>query len=384
MNGIKYIKAILGVLILVTMVGSGYAYGAVTPERKPISHVFLISVGGLNREGFVSNPTSNMKALMMEGAASDKTMAIRADTMEAAETSLLTGAMADQHKHLTADDKVEVESIFDVLKKNGRSILVVDGTGGKLNSFAYGEKAYKQLEARASSTQVMDEAFRIFSQNKPYFSYIYIDECTDALLRQDQDAYYHAIRNVDAQMGLFVKRLKDAGIYDRSLIILTSARSTSSSNLVPLIISGPGCNINTSISGTMIIDVAATICRLVGMEAPANSRGVPIYGSLQLSEDERPNINMAWIKDLQKDRQANWNMNFRLEDELSRTIRQMAAIKEEKQSVFDFAGEREQMIIGLKGKLTVERAVWGGIVLLMLVGYVVEYIILKRRYLLFK
>ncbi|MDD3364175.1 MAG: hypothetical protein PHZ03_04285 [Syntrophomonas sp.] len=384
MDGMKYLKAIFGVLIFVIVLGAGSASGAVTSENKTINHVFLISVGGLNREGFVSNPAPNMKFLMMEGVASDKTLAIRSDTMEAAETSLLTGALADAHKHLTANDKVEVESIFDVLKRNGRSILVVDGTGGKLSSFAYGEKEYKQLEARSSSKQIMEEAFKSFSQNKPFFSYFYIDDCTDALLRQDQDAYYHAIREFDTQLGIFVKRLKDSGLYDKSLIIVTSARSTSTSNLVPLIIYGPGCNVNSSMSGAMIIDVASTICRLIGLEAPVSSRGIPIYGSLQLSEEERQNLASTWIKDLQKDRQANWNMNFRLEDELARTIRQMVSIKEEKQSVFDFAGEREQLIIGLKSKLTVERAVWCGIVLIMLAGYVVEFVLLKKKYLLFK
>ncbi|PKM76675.1 MAG: hypothetical protein CVU90_11340 [Firmicutes bacterium HGW-Firmicutes-15] len=384
MDGMKYFKTIFGLAIFLAILGLGSASGAVTAERKPINHVFLISVGGLNREGFVSNSAPNMKYLMMEGAASDKTLAIRSDTMEAAETSLLTGALADAHKHLTANDKVEVESIFDVLKRNGRSILVVDGTGGKLSSFAYGEKEYKQLEARSSSQQIMDEAYKSFSQNKPFFSYFYIDDCTDALLRQDQDAYYHAIRNFDTQLGIFVKRLKDSGLYDKSLIIVTSARSTSPSNLVPLIIYGPGCNVNSGMSGAMTIDVASTICRLIGLEAPASSRGIPIYGSLQLSEEERQNLASTWIKDLQKDRQANWNMNFRLEDELSRTIRQMSSIKEEKQSVFDFAGEREQLIIGLKSKITVERAAWCGFVVVMLAGYVLEYVLLKKKFLLFK
>jgi hypothetical protein len=385
MDGMKYFRAIFGVLIITAILGSGSAAsGAVTPEHKPINHVFLISVGGLNREGFVSNPTPNMKLLMLEGVASDKTLAIRSDTMEAAETSLLTGALADAHQYLTAGDKVEVESIFDVLKRNGRSMLVVDGTGGKLGTFAYGEKEYKQLEARASSKQIMDEAFKSFSQNKPFFSYFYIDECTDALLRQDQDAYYHAIKNFDTQLGIFMNRLKESGLYNNSLIIVTSARSSSPSNQVPLIITGPGCNVNSVMSGTMIIDVAATISRLIGLEAPVSSKGIPIYGSFKLSESEKQNMASTWIKDLQKDRQANWNMIFRLEDELSRTIRLVASIKEEKQSIFDFAGDREQLIIGLKSKLTVERAIWCGVMVIMLAGYVLQYFLLKRKYLLFK
>jgi hypothetical protein len=62
----------------------------------------------------------------------------------------------------------------------------------------------------------------------------------------------------------------------------------------------------------------------------------------------------------------------------------MVSIKEEKQSIFDFAGEREQTLLGLKSKMTLERLIWVGIVLLMLAGYLVEYVFLKRKYLLFK
>jgi len=377
-------RGIIRALILATILWSVFPQVVIAEEKKPINHVFLISVGGLNQEGFTGNPLPNLKYLMMEGSACEKTLAIRSDTMEAAEASLLTGALVNEHKHLTVNDKVEVESILDVLKKKGKSMLVVDGSGGKLNSFAYGEKEYRKLDTKATSKDIMDEAFKSFSQYKPFFSYVYIDDCTDALLRLDQNDYYKAIRNFDSQLGAFVKKLKDSGIYNESLIIVTSARSTSSSNLVPLTIYGPGCKANYSMSGAMIIDVAPTICRLIGMESPSASRGIPIYSSFMMNEENKQSITNSWIKDLQKDRQANWNMNYRLEDELNRTNRLMAAMKEEKQSVFDFAGEREQLIIGLKSKMTVERSIWGGIILLMLAGYVGEFVFLKRKYLLFK
>ena len=133
-----------------------------------------------------------------------------------------------------------------------------------------------------------------------------------------------------------------------------------------------------------MIDVASTICRLIGIESPSASRGIPLYNAFSVSEDAKPALTSSWIKDLQKDRLANWNMNYSLRDELDRTVRQMASIKEEKQSIFDFAGEREQLLIGLKGKITLERLIWSGIVLLMLAGYVGEYVLLKRKYLLFK
>jgi len=384
MDRIKHFRGVWLALIFIMIAVTVWPAAAFADEKKPINHVFLISVGGLNQEGYTGNPLPNLRYLGMEGSYFEKSMAVRSDTMEAAEATLLTGALASEHKHLTVNDSVEVESILDVLKKNGRSMLVVDGSGGKLNSFAYGDKEYRKLDAKAPSQKVFDEAFRSFSQSKPFFSYIYFDDCTDALLRLDQDEYYKVIRNFDEQLGSFVMRLKDSGVYPNSLIIVTSARSTSPSNMVPLIIAGPGCKVNAVMSGGMIIDVASSICRLIGIEAPAASRGIPLYSSFAVTEEAKPALNSSWIKDLQKDRQANWNMNYALEDELNRTIRQMVSIKEEKQSIFDFAGEREQLLMGLKSKMTLERLIWIGIVLFMLVGYVGEYLFLKRKFLLFK
>ncbi|NLX03054.1 MAG: hypothetical protein GXY40_11080, partial [Syntrophomonadaceae bacterium] len=59
-------------------------------------------------------------------------------------------------------------------------------------------------------------------------------------------------------------------------------------------------------------------------------------------------------------------------------------IKEEKQSIFNFMGEKEQTINKMKGQMRAERIIYLGIVVLMLLGYGVEYKLLKRKFMLFK
>lgn len=353
-------------------------------EKAPLKHVFLISAGGLNQEGFSSTYTTNMNYLAGEGIIDRQALAICTDTMESAETSLLTGAEASVHKHFTVNDSVEAESIFDILKKNNRNILVVDGSGGKLQSFAHGQQTYRKLKPSAGSKEIFAEAYSAFKKNQPFFTYVYIDDCSEALLRQDKKAYQTAIRKFDAELGVFLKQLHDGGTYKDALIIVTSARSSSSSDQVPIIMAGPGVKVNTVISGSMIIDLASTICRLTDLDVPANSRGIPMYSAFVVPEEQKQMIADDWIKALQKDRLANWDMNYLMNDELSRTVRQMTAIKEEKQSIFDFAGEREQLIAGLKNKIKVERIFWIAIVLFMLMGFIVEYLWLKKKFLLFR
>jgi len=353
-------------------------------EKAPIKHVFLISVGGLNQEGFSSTATTNLNYLAGEGIIDRQALAVRTDTMESAETSLLTGAEASAHKHFTVNDSVEVESIFDVLNKNSKTILVVDGSGGKLQSFAHGKETYRKLKPAAQSQEIFTEAYSAFQKNQPFFTYVYIDDCSESLLRQDNQAYQTAIRKFDTALGVFLKKLHDSGTYKDTLIVVTSARSSSPSNQIPIIMAGPGVKINTAISGSMIIDLASTICQLALLNAPANSRGIPMYSAFTVADDQKQPMVDDWIKALQKDRLDNWDMNYVMDDELSRTVRQMTSIKEEKQSIFDFAGEREQLIAGLKSKIKVERLIWIAVVLFLLLGFVLEYLWLKKKFLLFK
>lgn len=353
-------------------------------ENKDLKHIILISVGGLNYESYISVPVPNMKYLSSDGVVCEKTLAIKTDTLESAEASLLTGTLPGEHRHGTVKDPVEVESIFELMKKDGRSILLIDGSGGKLQGFSHGDKEYVKMGKNSTSRTILDTAFKRFSADHPFMTYIYIDDCSRALLTLDQKAYYDAIKDFDAHLGSLIKNLRDAGVYEDSVIIVTSARSSSPSNMVPLVISGPGFKSNSSTTGALVIDVFSTICNISGFERPITARGLPLYGSIRVSEDEQASLMQLWIRELLKDRTNNWTMNYQVQDDLQRTIHQMNAIKEEKQSIFDFAGEREQLIVGLKTKLTVERTIWIIAVLLMLFGYFIEYIWLKRKYLLFK
>lgn len=353
-------------------------------EKAPLKHVVLISVGGLSYEGFTSTATTNLNYLAGEGTIDRQALAVRTDTMESAETTLLTGAEASVHKHFTVNDSVEAESVFDILNKHSKRFLVVDGSGGKLQSFAHGQETYRKLKSTARSQEILAEAYSVFQKNKPFFTYIYIDDCAESLLRHDNKTYQHAIRELDTSLGVFLKKLHDSGTYKDTLIVVTSARSSSPTNQVPVIMVGPGVKVNTAINGSMIIDLASTICHLADLNAPANSRGIPIYSAFVAAEDQKQMMADAWIKALQKDRLDNWDMNYLMDDQLSRTVRQMTAIKEEKQSIFDFSGEREQLIAGLKSKIIVERIIWIAVVLLLILGFFIEYLWLKKRFLLFK
>lgn len=377
----SHILMIIGMFIAICFIFSNQS---IAEEDRELKHVFIISVDGLNYEGYVSTPVTNMKHLAGEGVIDEKSSGLRVDTTEAAEASLLTGALPEDHRHFTAKDKVEAESLLDVIKKQGRTLMIVDGSGGKLQSFARSEKEYIKMDGLCSDKKVVEQAVKTFTDNKPFFMYIYLNDCMDALLSLDEKAYYESIKNFDNNLGNLINYLRKQELYYNSLIIVTSARSSSPSNMVPLVIHGPGCNMGSKINGTMVIDIAPTVCRLTGLKQPYGTRGIPIYEAMEFPEDEQIYILNDWIKDLKNNRIYTWNKYFDTLDELYSAIRQIASIKEERQSIFDFAGEREQVISKLKSRLTVERLIYLGIFILMLFGYIIEYYLLKKKFLLFR
>lgn len=358
--------------------------GSASADPQPLQQIFIISVDGLNYEGYVSAPVHNMKHLAGEGVFDEKSMALQVDTLEAAEASLLTGNFPQDHQHITVKDKVQTETLFDITRKMGKKFAVIDGSGGKLRAYEDRDKTYYNVASGESDRTVLEQALKIFKQEKPFLTYIYLNDCRSALLSLDEKAYYETVKNCDQALGTFVNSLRKEDNYYNSLIVVTSARASSPSSMVPLIIHGPGLKSNTSINNSMVIDLAPTICKLLKVDRPANSRGVTAVDALLLSPEEEQKTILKWADSLKSDRVSAWSKYFELQGELYQTIYQMTSIKEEKQSIFNFVGEKEETINRLKNRIRIERFVYLGIFICMMAAYLVEYLVLKKKFLLFK
>jgi hypothetical protein len=159
--------------LLFVLIGITPVYPA---EDAPFENLILISVDGLNYEGYSSYDKNSLKYLALDGASTAKCLAVRADTIEAGEASLLTGCLPEEHLHYSRNDKVEAESLLDVICKSGRSILVVDGSGGRLQGFARGQEEYVKIESQQPDSKVMEKAIALFLEKKPFLTYIYLEE----------------------------------------------------------------------------------------------------------------------------------------------------------------------------------------------------------------
>lgn len=378
---------------ILTMLVLFWAVCLVTPvgaeEKQPerplqVEHVFIISVDGLSREAYTSVPVNHLRHLASEGVIDQSSLALKAETCEAAEASLLAGAWPQEHRFYSSQDQPDMELLTDVFRKYGKKVAIIDGSGGKLRRFGAGEKDYISLKSSATDREVLQRAMNKFRDNSPYLTYVYLDDCMKAMLSLDEKTYFKAVQEFDEGLGNFLAELRKEKLYYRSCIIVTGARSSSASDQVPLVIRSPRCVSGGIVTGTMTVDIAPTLYRLTAMEAPEGVQGIPVYEAFTLTREEQEQVMRQWVKDLKTDRMSWSSRYWKLEDELYHKIHQLASLKEEKSSVYSLAGEKEQLIEGLQTRLVKERCAGAVLLVVLLAGYLVEFKLLKKKFLLFK
>lgn len=380
----KWRQHVLTVLMMLGLLAwPGHAAAKKTePSPNPMKHIIVVSIDGLSQETYLACAGDNMKELARDGSATDRCLTVRSETIEAAEASLLTGSLPEEHMHFSRKDPVSVESMLDVMLRSGNSVLVVDGSGGRLRGFARGQNQYAKLNAITPDQKVLDKAADLFIARRPYFTYVYLNDCRSPMIDQRERAL--ALARIDAGIGRWIQLLKERSIYEQSAVILVSSRSSSDSDLGPLVIRAPGLKSRQNLAGSSIIDIAPTLCALADLEAPRGSSGLTLWNAMQRPEAENSKLAEIRLEELQNERLRVWQRYNTTVKERDRYSHQMEEIKEERENVFHFAGERERTIGLLRDQLNRFKGIIAGMTIFFLCGYLIEYRILKKKFLLFK
>ncbi|MGI6453790.1 MAG: hypothetical protein ACOX0E_10080 [Syntrophomonadaceae bacterium] len=362
-------------LIIVAVV----ADSSVACANNPIEHIILLSVDGLNYEGYMSVSTPNMIELYQQGAIDEKSLSLPVKSIEAAQASLLTGSFPEEHKIISSQDKPGVETLITVLNNEKHKTLFVDGSGGKLENLAEGSN-YVKVDQNQDDSRVLELWKNFFIEERPFFSFLYLNDCRQSLLSVDEKAYFASIEAFDTQLDMVIETLQNTGGGGKTVIIVCSPGSSSPSHMCPLLIAGPNCQKKVRVSGTMILDLVPTVCFLTGLQVPYASRGIPLYGAFSNSLGESLDLNQLLLEGLQRERTSAWNKYFTLKNELELTRQEMQVLEQEKALMYNFTGEKDQVIIDLNMKIKTERKIFVSCLSVLLVGYIIQYLILRKKY----
>ena len=126
---------------------------------------------------------------------------------------------------------------------------------------------------------------KYIKEKKPAILYVHIDQPDHAGHGQgyDSDEYNKAVETIDGEVGAIIQAVKDAGIYDESIILLSSDHGgydhghggiTMSEMETLFAVCGKGIRKGGKLEGTMMqFDIAPTIGKCFGLQEPQYWRG---------------------------------------------------------------------------------------------------------------
>ncbi len=148
---------------------------------------------------------------------------------------------------------------------------------------------YKRIhDASRNPDDIVAESVAYIKEKKPVLCFIHIDALDHMghAYGQGSAEYYTELPLVDDRVRRIVEGVKEAGIYDDSIIILTSDHGhygtghggdTDLEITTPLVIWGKGVKKDYQIQDPVIqTDIAATVAKILNLPVPKSWRGVPI------------------------------------------------------------------------------------------------------------
>ncbi len=153
-------------------------------------------------------------------------------------------------------------------------------------SLSYHQQALTQVEG--TDSQITDLAVKYIREKKPELLAVCFDEPDHVghTVGHDTPGYYDKLHELDGYIARIVQAVKDAGIYDDTVFIITSDHGginmghggiTLAEMNSPFIISGKGIKATGEFSEVMMQpDVSPTIARILGIEQPQAWTGRPM------------------------------------------------------------------------------------------------------------
>lgn len=298
-------RYLIALLVIAFFVGF-FSFGSAPSYGKPseIKHVVLFVLDGVRPDRLLAANTPNMDNLVADGSYTWNAITVVPSVTLSAIPSIFTGANPDVHKVNDWAGQIWAETIIEVFEEAGLPTAIIDQDpilGGYTATYCTGYQT-RPNEFEYYTTMAID----YFKENNPFFITLYDPE-PDEMAHEHGDQseqYLSAIERADNQIGRIMNMLRELGVYDQTLIVITPDHGmtgydheagTVTDMRVFSIFRGPGVkqgyemeNLENSSIGYVahrIIDIAPTITVLSGLRTPTSSEGKVIY---QIFSDNSP------------------------------------------------------------------------------------------------
>jgi predicted AlkP superfamily pyrophosphatase or phosphodiesterase len=280
-----------------------------TPAPLPlIERVLIVSFDGLRPDAIEAANMETVLSLMENGAYTLTAQTIYPSTTLPAHASMLVGTCPAKHivrwnLYVPQNGYALGTDIFDIAKAaNLRTVMIVAKQKlrqvtepSSTDFFAYHDTTDKNsapLSVLRLALQQINEGFGLM--------FVHFGEGDLAGHKSGwmSRAQLGVYGREDRGLGSLIQTLKDKGMYDTTLIIITADHGGHDSThgydipedmTIPWIISGPGVVPGELQSQVHIMDTAATAAFALGLSLPLDWDGIPVHEAFGMPVDETRN-----------------------------------------------------------------------------------------------
>lgn len=304
-------KFFRSVLFLAMAAGSGFVMAAPRAE-----HVFVVSIDGGKPAVIKESVMPVINQLVAEGAVTWEASTIFPSKTLPSHTSMLTGVGPDKHNILWNDfeplrGKVKVPTMFSLLRAQDPKAVTAMFVGkvkfrhlwlpDSLEVFNYGGPqdptpvaGTPELEkSKVPSQGVAKQAAPWIKEHKPKLAFIHLTDADSAghASGWGSPEQKEAFKVTDQALGQVIQAIKDAGIADTSVVIIsadhgghdkTHGLDIPDDMHIPWIAWGKGVKKNFTITEPVkTFDSAATALWLLDVPLPAEFDGKPVKSAFE-------------------------------------------------------------------------------------------------------
>lgn len=264
-------------------------------DFSAVKYVVVIGVDGMSPDGIQKANTPHIDELVKSGAHSFTAQAVLRTVSSPNWASMITGVPPKKHgvksnkweaedakkKSFCGNAKGEIfPTIYRVIREQRNDAVIAcfhdwDGFGRLVE-----ENVCTVKKDCAGENQTTDSATAYISKYKPLFTFIHLDHVDHAGHEYGHGTkeYYRAVEKTDSLVGAVVQTLKDAGMYENTMILITADHGgkgkghggrSPEERTIPWILSGPRVAMGKTISSHInTYDTAPTLAYILGLKTP--------------------------------------------------------------------------------------------------------------------
>lgn len=357
------------------------------PQDKPVKHILLIMIDGMELETYNKLNLPNLKDLSSTGIWTNRAISsVFPPNIQSITENILTG-----RDRLKEDKIKKATNLIEILKSSKKKTAFIDSTNGNLGELINSTDILVSMP-NTKSKEVIDRAIEVLEQKDPYLLGITMrDPILNKIENRKKESYNNYLVNLDNQLGRLIYKLTEMGVYDNTLTIIVGTNNfrLNSNNLKKedinnlLIIRGPGIKNDSKVSVIKVKNIMPTINYLFNGNVNTEVEGKVLWDIIQKQGYTKEYLISKRINDLNDEQIEDYFDLLLMKQTEKELLIKQKVVKSEKTQVQNIINKKNKEINKLILNLKIIKGVSLFLIAILIIGYLVEYYILRKKFLLF-